>query len=532
MRIQRLRKIVFSSALGSGSLLVAAFGMGSLSLHAQRDQKERPAWLASVYAHVMHAPLPTMRTGDGQVRTILPYQLDADASGIEGTVSNNGVVPPGSNPFFQSLGSNGRSCATCHQPATGMSLSLDAIQSRYRATGGFDPLFAPVDGANCPDSVLKHGAGRSISDEKNPHSLLLNRGVFRVALPWPPKGVTPEFAIEVLNDPAGCENNSVYGLSSSNPMISVYRRPLMASNLKYITTPGIGLSTKDPRTGLPMPIDFYTGESQTGNIMFDGREPSLQSQAFDATMTHAQAKEAPSDEVVQKIVDFENGLFSAQIFDNKAGVLTADGAFGGPAAMASQHAGLIAAPATFSEYASWANLSFSAERRAQRESVARGEAIFSSRTFLISNVAGLNDVPVIGNNLHGTCASCHNTTDSGNDIFVMSQRDIGVSGDHPAAYLAPDLPLFRLTCVAGKTTSFHGSSVVVRDPGRALLTGKCSDIGKLKAPQLRALPARAPYFHDGSARSLREVVEFYNQRFSIQFSDQEKEDLINFLGTL
>jgi cytochrome c peroxidase len=74
--------------------------------------------------------------------------------------------------------------------------------------------------------------------------------------------------------------------------------------------------------------------------------------------------------------------------------------------------------------------------------------------------------------------------------------------------------------------------VVVRDPGRALLTGRCSDIGKLKAPQLRALPARAPYFHDGSARSLRDVVEFYNQRFSIQFSDQEKEDLINFLRTL
>jgi hypothetical protein len=477
---------------------------------------------------MMRAPLPEILANLTEVRTILPEQLDANASGIGATFSTNGFVRPGSNPFFQSLGSNGRSCATCHKPASAMSLSLDAIRNRYRLTKGFDPLFAPVDGANCPDSIQKNPHSRALADPANPHSLLLNRGVFRVAMPWPPKDVTPEFSIEVLSDPSTCENNTVYGLNSSNPMISVYRRPLMAANLKYITTPGVGLSTYNPATGLPQPIDPYTGEPQTGNIMFDGREATLQSQAFDATMGHAQATHAPSPEVVQQIVDFENRLFSAQIFDSQAGLLTANGASGGPTALVSGQPGLLAAPAVFSQYTSWANLPTLTLRRQQKESVARGQAIFNSRVFTISNVAGLNDVHVIGNNLNGTCASCHNTTDAGNDIFIYSQRDIGISSSDRAS----DLPLFRLTCVAGKSTSFSGSTVTVHDPGRALITGKCSDIGKLKAPQLRALPARAPYFHDGSAQSLLDVVNFYNHRFSIEFSDQEKQDLVNFLKTL
>ena len=55
--------------------------------------------------------------------------------------------------FFRSLGTNGRSCATCHQPPSGMSFSLRNVRARFGATAGTDPIFAPVDGANCPDAV-------------------------------------------------------------------------------------------------------------------------------------------------------------------------------------------------------------------------------------------------------------------------------------------------------------------------------------------------------------------------------------------
>jgi len=69
-------------------------------------------------------------------------------------------------------------------------------------------------------------------------------------------------------------------------------------------------------------------------------------------------------------------------------------------------------------------------------------------------------------------------------------------------------------------------------PARALITGKCADIGKLKGPILRGLAARAPYFHNGSAATLADVVEFYNQRFDIGFTDQQKADLVAFLSSL
>jgi cytochrome c peroxidase len=49
---------------------------------------------------------------------------------------------------------------------------------------------------------------------------------------------------------------------------------------------------------------------------------------------------------------------------------------------------------------------------------------------------------------------------------------------------------------------------------------------------LAGLAARAPYFHNGSATTLRDVVEFYNLRFDIGFTDQERADLAAFLGSL
>jgi cytochrome c peroxidase len=65
-----------------------------------------------------------------------------------------------------------------------------------------------------------------------------------------------------------------------------------------------------------------------------------------------------------------------------------------------------------------------------------------------------------------------------------------------------------------------------------MVTGKWRDVGKFKGPILRALAARAPYFHDGSAASLEDVVELYNTRFGIALSAQEKADLLAFLRSL
>jgi cytochrome c peroxidase len=58
------------------------------------------------------------------------------------------------------------------------------------------------------------------------------------------------------------------------------------------------------------------------------------------------------------------------------------------------------------------------------------------------------------------------------------------------------------------------------------------DIGRFKGPILRALATRAPYFHNGSAADLDAVLDFYDQRFGIGLTEDEKDDLVAFLLTL
>jgi cytochrome c peroxidase len=49
---------------------------------------------------------------------------------------------------------------------------------------------------------------------------------------------------------------------------------------------------------------------------------------------------------------------------------------------------------------------------------------------------------------------------------------------------------------------------------------------------LRGLAARAPFFPSGAAADLREVVEFYNQRFQMALTETQKRQLVAFLRTL
>ena len=65
-----------------------------------------------------------------------------------------------------------------------------------------------------------------------------------------------------------------------------------------------------------------------------------------------------------------------------------------------------------------------------------------------------------------------------------------------------------------------------------MITGKWADIGKFKGPILRGLAPRAPYFHNGSAAGLADVVGFYHTRFNLNLTSQQAADLVTFLGTL
>jgi cytochrome c peroxidase len=96
-----------------------------------------------------------------------------------------------------------------------------------------------------------------------------------------------------------------------------------------------------------------------------------------------------------------------------------------------------------------------------------------------------------------------------------------------------ELPVFKITCARDADPHpYLGRVIYSTDPGRALISGRCADVGSIVMQQLRGLAARAPYFANGSAKTLREVVDFYDRRFDMKLRDEEKEDLINFLGAL
>lgn len=465
-----------------------------------------------------------------------PFELRyPNAHGQIGVISTKPVDTKG-HPFFEPMGANGRACVTCHQPANSMSLATDTIQRRWKEAGSKDPLFAMVDGANCPNLN---------ADDERSHSLLLKHGLFRIGMPWPPRdaqgnAVKPEFTIEVVRDPAGCNLDARYGLKGSTPMISVYRRPRMAANLRYVTT-SFSLSGRfDGKIGMPLAIDPKTGQRVGLPIMSDARHTTLEQQARDAIKTHMGA-EAPAEEAkIRQIVDFESQVYAAQVSNPKAGSFYAPGTPPalGPVAMRDGRAivsGFNYNNPVFLSFDAWKSPQpgATAEQEEFRASVARGYDVFFVRPMWISDVAWFSSIGM-GNPYKRACAICHSVHLAGNDISP-GVMDIGVNNlpTMTRALDMPDLPVFRVRCDKAATTHpYLGREFLTHDPGRALITGKCFDIGSLVMQQMRGMAARAPYFSNGSAKDIATVVEFYDQRFNMQMTSQEKKDLENFLSVL
>jgi cytochrome c peroxidase len=77
-----------------------------------------------------------------------------------------------------------------------------------------------------------------------------------------------------------------------------------------------------------------------------------------------------------------------------------------------------------------------------------------------------------------------------------------------------------------------GETRQLTDAGAGNITGRWNDLGRFKSPTLRALVARAPYFHNGSAATLEEVIRHYEQFLGFSYSPEERADLLAFLSAL
>ena len=155
-----------------------------------------------------------------------------NGSGIHQTFNAAGDIDL-TGPSFQSLGTNGRACSSCHQPDQGWTISAQGVQQRFVTTKGMDPIFRTNDGSNCDH----HVDVSNVEGRRQAYSLLANRGLIRIALPVPPNA---EFVVENVMNPYGCSETNV---------LSMYRRPLPTTNLRFISAVMWDGRESSPQTG-------------------------------------------------------------------------------------------------------------------------------------------------------------------------------------------------------------------------------------------------------------------------------------------
>jgi cytochrome c peroxidase len=420
----------------------------------------------------------------------------ADSIGFSETASPRTIDLTANNPFFHNFGTNGRTCGTCHAENQGWSITPAAV----RAKAATDPIFV-FDGSDCLPPGVSNPNPTANSTQ------LRQYGNVRIDLPIPAGadfhlGGFVEGAITCPTPPSAAD-------------LRMYRRPLPTSNTAFLAT-----------------------------VMWDGREnvtptdmvTNLKHQSNDATRGHAQATADLTAANQASIVTFETGTFNAQ---STIGTLNlkANGGHGGGQFLAQNvlptfFIGIndVFSP-TFSNiifdlYKSWEP--GGTPPNAQAAAIGRGERVFNTKPVLIRDVPGLNGShdALRGQAINGFCGSCHDTPNIGNHSVSLA-IDIGITSVNPVGGLDTSrLP--RYLFVQNTT----GEVAWFTDGGRGLITGKFNDLGKTKGPILHGLAARAPYFHNGSAPDLETVVNFYDVRFGMLMSAQEKSDLVAFLKAL
>jgi cytochrome c peroxidase len=417
-----------------------------------------------------------------------------NSAGVAETVHTSGSIDRG-NPFFAALGTNLRTCETCHIADQGWTMTAEAVTRLFKDSDGLAPLFMVHDTGGRPDADISTRHLRKLDFKPT-----MERGLVRFTRNISP---TAQFAVTAVADP--------YGFSTLT-QVSSFRRPSPTAN-----------ESKVPNTG-------WAGAPAAPVV-------SVASTTSAATRGHEQRVDVLPPATVNAMRDFQLGVVFAQIIDNEAGRLDSDGARGGAANLLAQpfYEGIndlqgndpMGHPYTrkvFDLFDAWAIYDDGCHHGKQAEARAaiyRGQELFNSYEFDITGVAGLNDL--LGQpTVRGTCSTCHNAPNVGSHA-VYRMFDVGTADEPNCGDVLPLVTLQNKTTLATRKTC---------DMGRATGTGLWADIGKFRAPPLRGLVARAPYFHDGQARDIKAVVKYFDERFTMRLKGHQKRDLEAFLGAL
>jgi cytochrome c peroxidase len=150
----------------------------------------------------------------------------------------------------------------------------------------------------------------------------------------------------------------------------------------------------------------------------------------------------------------------------------------------------------------------------------------------------------------GRCVSCH-VIEQTQALFTDNRfHNIGVGINR----IQPETPRLAAEFLIAKAAGASVDKSVLSDPktsdlGRFAVTTHFDEIGAFKTSTLRNIAVTGPYMHDGSLKTLRDVVKHYNQGGKsegdpsinpylsggirpLNLSDQQMDDLVAFMETL
>lgn len=274
----------------------------------------------------------------------------------------------------------------------------------------------------------------------------------------------------------------------------------------------VGNEGKSLRRNAPTLLNVAYGES----FFHDGREPALDLQAFDVFLNPDEMAAPSLGALVAKVRSLPDyGPLFEEAFGEPAGVESIGRAVG------TYLRTLLAADSPFDRWY------FANDGEALGEAAERGFRLFVGA---------------------GRCATCH-TIAADHALFTDYRfHDTGLgwynsmvksrARDPVRVELAPDV----FTLIERAAVESVGEPPA-SDLGRYEVTGDPADRWRFKTPTLRNVTLTAPYMHDGSLSTLREVVEFYNRGghrhegidpaiLPLGLDQGQIEDLVAFLGCL
>jgi cytochrome c peroxidase len=269
--------------------------------------------------------------------------------------------------------------------------------------------------------------------------------------------------------------------------------------------------------GLPIHASLGTrktpsllGAAYLTSLFWDGRRPSLETQALDPLVNPREHGLANHD-ALRDIVTHEPDYLS--LFHQAFGLAPADirPAHVGQA-LAAYERTLVAGNSPFDRYA------YGHDRNALTPSAVRGLELFRGRA---------------------NCVACH-TIDTGSALFTDNRFHSLSVGMTELAERLPALTtaIARAREAGGSVDRLVLDAQDVANLGRFAHTLEPADIGKFRTPSLRNVALTAPYMHDGSVATLREAVEleiYYRGAEAsrpLVLTPREKDDLVAFLEAL